>query len=186
MHRPLRLTIDRTAIQANWRWLAGPRRRCPPARRSRPTATALARARRRTRCYEAGCRDFFVSTWAEAEALGAAAGRGEPRRPPRRRTGRRGRGAELRSRGRASTRRAGRALEGDRAGPPVRRDDRYGHEPPRPAPDGDRRSSTASTIDTLHSHLACADEDSAMNAMQLERFRDSRRGGAGEALQPRQ
>ncbi len=27
------------------------------------------------------------------------------------------------------------------------------------------------TIDTLHSHLACADEDSAMNEMQLERFR---------------
>jgi alanine racemase len=26
-------------------------------------------------------------------------------------------------------------------------------------------------IDTLHSHLACADEDSAMNRMQLERFR---------------
>jgi len=26
-------------------------------------------------------------------------------------------------------------------------------------------------IDTLHSHLACADEDSAMNATQLERFR---------------
>jgi alanine racemase len=27
------------------------------------------------------------------------------------------------------------------------------------------------TIDTLHSHLACADEDSALNAMQLDRFR---------------
>ena len=27
------------------------------------------------------------------------------------------------------------------------------------------------TIDTLHSHLACADEDCALNAMQLERFR---------------
>jgi alanine racemase len=27
------------------------------------------------------------------------------------------------------------------------------------------------SIDTLHSHLACADEDSAMNGMQLERFR---------------
>jgi alanine racemase len=26
-------------------------------------------------------------------------------------------------------------------------------------------------IDTLHSHLACADEDSALNLMQLERFR---------------
>ena len=27
------------------------------------------------------------------------------------------------------------------------------------------------SIETLHSHLACADEDSAMNQMQLERFR---------------
>jgi len=27
------------------------------------------------------------------------------------------------------------------------------------------------TIDTLHSHLACADEDDPLNAMQLERFR---------------
>ena len=27
------------------------------------------------------------------------------------------------------------------------------------------------TIDTLHSHLACADEDHPLNAMQLERFR---------------
>jgi alanine racemase len=27
------------------------------------------------------------------------------------------------------------------------------------------------TIDTLHSHLACADEESSMNAMQLDRFR---------------
>src|SRR5207237_2642760 len=26
-------------------------------------------------------------------------------------------------------------------------------------------------IDTLHSHLACGDQDSAMNGMQLERFR---------------
>ena len=36
---------------------------------------ASARARPCRRCCEAGCRDFFVSTWAEAEALGAAAGR---------------------------------------------------------------------------------------------------------------
>ena len=27
MHRPLRLTIDRSALQSNWRWLAGPRGR---------------------------------------------------------------------------------------------------------------------------------------------------------------
>ena len=39
-------------------------------RRSRPTAMGLARARSSRRLGEAGCRDFFVSTWAEAEALG--------------------------------------------------------------------------------------------------------------------
>ena len=41
-------------------------------------------------------------------------------------------------------------------------------------------------IDTLHSHLACADEDSAMNARQLRRFRAVAGSVAGEALQPRQ
>src|SRR4029078_1146064 len=33
-------------------------------------------------------------------------------------------------------------------------------------------------IDTLHSHLACADEDTAMNGMQLERFRAGASAGS--------
>ena len=42
------------------------------------------------------------------------------------------------------------------------------------------------SIDTLHSHLACADEDSSLNEMQLERFRAVAVGRFGQALQPRQ
>ena len=35
---------------------------------------------------EAGCRDFFVSTWAEASALGNLPAERQPGRAPRRRT----------------------------------------------------------------------------------------------------
>ena len=52
---------------------------------------------------EAGCRDFFVSTWAEAEQLGNLAGERQPRGAPRRRPGRCRGGAANRARGRAST-----------------------------------------------------------------------------------
>src|SRR5206468_5685304 len=69
MHRALRLTIDGSAIQSNWRWLA---------ERAGVTAGAAVKAdgyglgARETveALLEAGCRDFFVSTWAEAGALG--------------------------------------------------------------------------------------------------------------------
>ena len=39
------------------------------ARRSRPMATALARAKWSTRLRDAGCRDFFVAHWGEAAAI---------------------------------------------------------------------------------------------------------------------
>lgn len=73
MHRPLRLTIDRSALQANWRWLA---------ERAGVAAGAAVKAdgyglgaREATQALiEAGCRDFFVSTWAEAEELGPTPG----------------------------------------------------------------------------------------------------------------
>src|SRR5947208_3548334 len=69
MHRPLRLTMDAKAIQSNWRWLqehagvaAGAAVKADGyGLGARETAEAL---------IEAGCRDFFVSTWAEAEGLG--------------------------------------------------------------------------------------------------------------------
>ena len=68
-HHALRLIIDRAALVANWRWLAATANtKCGAAIKAdgygvgaRETLAALA---------EAGCRDFFVSTWAEAEELG--------------------------------------------------------------------------------------------------------------------
>ena len=76
-----------------------------------------------------------------------------------------------RRRGRCSTASSkSRAGSRSRRGRAVRRDDRHRHEPARPA----RRRRPACldglTIDTLHSHLACADEDIAMNARQLRAF----------------
>src|SRR3989337_3504965 len=64
-HHPLRLTIDRAALVANWRWLAATANTaCGAAIKAdgyglgaRDTLAALA---------DAGGRDFFVSTWAEA------------------------------------------------------------------------------------------------------------------------
>ncbi len=67
----LRLTIDGDALAANWRWLRdrGGGAACGAAVKAdgyglgaRETVARLARA---------GCRDVFVSSWAEAAALGA-------------------------------------------------------------------------------------------------------------------
>jgi alanine racemase len=65
MHRPLRLSIDRSALQRNWRWLA---------QRSGTTCGAAVKANgyglgareAMVALHEAGCRDFLVSTWHEA------------------------------------------------------------------------------------------------------------------------
>src|SRR5260221_14528675 len=69
MHRPLRLTIDAKAIQSNWRWL---QKRAGVAAGAAVKADGYGLGARETTeaLIEAGCRDFFVSTWAEAEALG--------------------------------------------------------------------------------------------------------------------
>jgi alanine racemase len=166
MHHPLRLTLDRAALQANWRWLrdraavdAGAAVKADGyGVGARETVDALA---------EAGCRTFFVSTWAEAEALGALPD-----------------GAELV------------VLHG--VGPDDRATElarpvlnsleqvaRWKATAPGRACDvmvdtgmnrlGLRVEEIGALdglkIDTLMSHLACADEDSAMNVAQLERFR---------------
>lgn len=68
-HSPLRLKIDSQALVSNWRWMAkmSGRAACGAAVKAngygvgaRETAMHLANA---------GCRDFFVATWAEAETL---------------------------------------------------------------------------------------------------------------------
>src|SRR5437868_8609700 len=67
MHRPLRLTIDRSAIQANWRWLHD-RAGVPAGAAVKADGYGLGARETVETLLDAGCRDFFVSTWAEAEA----------------------------------------------------------------------------------------------------------------------
>jgi alanine racemase len=169
MHRPLRLTIDRSAIQANWRWLE---------ERAGVTAGAAVKAngyglgaRGVTEALiEAGCRDFFVSTWAEAGELGDlpedasvvvlhGVGPGDVE-------------AALRMSARPCLNSAEQVARWKEiaAGRPcdVMIDTGMNRLGLRPTEIG---VLDGVTIDTLHSHLARADEDSPMNAMQLERFR---------------
>jgi len=169
MHRPLRLTIDRSAIQANWRWLrdfagvsAGAAVKADGYGLGAPETTEA--------LLEAGCRDFFVSTWAEAEGLGnlpedvslvvlhglgpddlEAAAR-IPARPCLNTPRQVARWKEIA---------AGRPCD-------VMIDtgmNRLGLRPTHIS------LLEGLSIDTLHSHLACSDENCPLNEMQLERFR---------------
>lgn len=69
VHRPLRLTLDGDALVANWRWLAhrGGGAACGAAVKA--DGYGLGAREVVDRLQAAGCRDFFVSTWAEAQAL---------------------------------------------------------------------------------------------------------------------
>ena len=169
MHRPLRLTIDRSAIQLNWRWLA---ERAGVAAGAAVKADGYGLGGRETTeaLIEVGCRDFFVSTWAEAEALGNLPGSvslvvlhgvgtddGEaalrlPARPCLDTVDQVARWKEIAP---------GRACD-------VMVDTGINRLGLRPTEIG---ALDGLNIDTLHSHLARADEDSVMNGMQLERFR---------------
>ena len=70
MHRPLRLSIDSAALVHNWRWLAD---RAGVSAGAAIKADAYGLGAREAMCalHGAGCRDFFVSVWPEAEELGA-------------------------------------------------------------------------------------------------------------------
>ena len=67
-HHALRLRLDNAALVANWRWLQrkGGARAGAAIKADGYGLGALEVIRRLA---DAGCRDFFVSTWAEAEAL---------------------------------------------------------------------------------------------------------------------
>jgi len=167
MHRPLRLTVDTSAIQANWRWLGD---RAGVAAGAAIKADGYGTGARQTAdaLLAAGCRDFFVSTWAEASALGEL-----PESASLVVLHGIGPDDEITPSARACLNSV-EQVERWKAKAPQRPCDvmidtgmnRLGLRPEHAgALDG-------LTIDTLHSHLACADEDSAMNAAQLQRFRD--------------
>jgi alanine racemase len=169
MHCPLRLTVDRSVIQSNWRWL---RDRAGAAAGAAVKANGYGVGARETvdALLEAGCRDFFVSSWFEAEALGALPH--ETSLVVLHGVGPDDAEAALRLHARPclnTVEQVGRWKEIAPDRPcDVMIDTGINRLGLRPAEIGVLEGLT---IDTLHSHLACADDDSAMNGMQLERFR---------------
>lgn len=69
VHHPLRLTLDGDALVANWHWLAHKGRGAACGAAVKADGYGLGAREVVKRLQEAGCRDFFASTWAEAEAL---------------------------------------------------------------------------------------------------------------------
>src|SRR3954471_20546301 len=68
-HNPLRLTLDGDALVANWRWLDARSGDAACGAAVKADGYGLGAVEVTQRLLAAGCRDFFVATWAEAEAL---------------------------------------------------------------------------------------------------------------------
>jgi alanine racemase len=170
MHRPLRLRLDRAAIQHNFRWLEE-RAGVPAGAAIKADGYGIGALETMQTLHAAGCRTFFVSTYAEAEELGwvpddsslvvlhgpsaedVQAAANSTARPVLNSVEQVTRWKQL-----APDRPADVMIDTgmNRLG---LRADQVG------ALDGLR-------IETLHSHLACADEDSPMNSRQLAAFRE--------------
>ena len=167
-HRALRLHLDSVALKSNWQWLqrtAG----VPAGAAVKADGYGLG-ARDVTRLLgEAGCRDFFVSSWAEANELGPLP-----------------EGAELSVLHGVGPEDVAAALA-NRARPVLNSPEQVarwkeaapGHPCDLMVDTGMNRLGLRTDeihlihgleLHTLHSHLACADEDSAMNAVQRDRF----------------
>jgi alanine racemase len=170
-HSPLRLTLDGEALVTNWRWLEaqGPGAACGAAVKA--DGYGLGARDIVMRLANEGCRDFFVATWAESEALlpwlggacvsvlhglaeeDAPRAGGSPARPvlntplqvERWKTAGKGRPCDVMID--TGINRLG--LSPDQVGEGIL--------------DG-------LEIDVLMSHLACADEDEAMNGRQRSAF----------------
>ena len=171
MHRPLRLSCSEDALASNWRWLAS-RAGVPCGAAIKANGYGLGAPQVLKVLLEAGCRDFFVSTWWEAAQLashdqstslavlhgvGPDEGAGAlsiAARPVLNTPQQVARWKEIAP---------GRPCE-------VMIDTGMNRLGLRPE---DAGALDGLRIQTLHSHLACADEDHAMNQLQLERFRQA-------------
>jgi alanine racemase len=169
MHLPLRLTVDRNALQSNWRWLqshAG----VPAGAAVKANGYGLGAREATEVLIEAGCRDFFVSTWAEAELLGNLPS--DVSLVVLHGVGRDDAEAALRLPARPVLNTALQVARWKEIAPERPCDvmidtgmNRLGLRASK------MELLQGLRIDTLHSHLACADEDCPLNEMQLERFR---------------
>lgn len=171
VHHPLRLTLDSDALVSNWHWLAHKSGGAACGAAVKADAYGLGARHAVKRLQDAGCRDFFVSNWAEAEALmpwpsdlnlsvlhgpgpeDMAAALASPARPVLNSPAQVARWRETKRPCDVmidtGINRLGLAISDVADG----------------LLDGLR-------IETLMSHLACADEDSDANATQLKRFGD--------------
>ncbi|HEX8514154.1 MAG TPA: alanine racemase [Allosphingosinicella sp.] len=68
-HSPLRLRLDGEALVANWRWLERQSAGAACGAAVKADGYGLGAREIVLRLANAGCRDFFVATWSEAEAL---------------------------------------------------------------------------------------------------------------------
>jgi len=68
-HLPLRLTLDGDALISNWHWLAHKSGGAACGAAVKADGYGLGAREAVKRLQAAGCRDFFVATWAEAGAL---------------------------------------------------------------------------------------------------------------------
>lgn len=169
IHRALRLRLDTDAIQSNWRWLdrvSGSR----AGAAVKADGYGLGAVEVTKRLAQVGCRDFFVSSWIEAEELG--------RLPD---------GASLAVLHGVGPADVDAVLSGI-ARPVLNTPQQVARwkqiAPTAPCDvmvdTGMNRLGIRAdelevldglTIDTLMSHLASADEDSPLNQVQLDRFR---------------
>ena len=172
---PLRLRLDSAALVANWHWLATHSGAAACGAAIKANGYGLGARAVMEHLAKAGCRDFFVATWGEAAALmplpagtslsvlhgvGAddmVAARSLPVRPVLNSVEQVVRWREA-GEGRPCDVMVDTGM--NRLGLHI--DEALGG-----ALDG-------LSIETLHSHLASADEDSAQNAQQLEAFRTVR------------
>jgi alanine racemase len=168
IHHALRLRLDSQALQDNWRWL-------------QRTAGVRAGAAVKADGYglgaitvarllgDAGCRDFFVSTWAEAEALGPLAEGGDL--CVLHGVGPDDLEAALASVARPVLNTSGQIARWKEAAAGKPCDVMIDTGMNRLGLRCDELNLLdGMEIHTLHSHLACADEDSPMNSVQRDRF----------------
>lgn len=170
MHRPLRLRLDRAALQHNWRWLQD-RAGVPAGAAIKADAYGIGASEALEALHQAGCRTFFVSTYAEAEDVGRVPddsalivlhGISADDAEVALRSAARPVLNSVEQVARWKTVAVGRPAD-------VMIDTGMNRL-------GLRAEETGAlegvAVDTLHSHLACADEDSAMNGRQLAAFRE--------------
>ncbi len=167
-HHALRLRLDSAALVANWRWL----QRCAGVAAGaavKADGYGLGAREVVARLGAAGCRDFFVSTWAEAEALGAIPGGASL--SVLHGVGDADLETALASAARPVLNSAAQIARWKQAAPARACDVMVDTGMNRLGIRADEIDILDGlTIDTLMSHLACADEDHAMNAVQRDRF----------------